>query len=89
MPADNNVTGESENQVRFVGHDMSRKTPSQTAPDSPEYVEKWARELIAAVGKRQAHAILEGYRALSEKPKLAKYDRAVAKQRAIILSSLL
>ena len=58
-------------------------------PDSPEYVEAWARDLIAAIGKRKARLILADYKALADDPKVTKHGRAVAAERAEILERLL
>jgi hypothetical protein len=89
VPEWDNATWKIRNRGFIEGNNMSRGTTPQNPPDSPEYVEKWARELIAAAGKRQARTILGDYRALAENPRLAKYDRDVAEQRARILSGLL
>ncbi len=58
-------------------------------PDSPEYTEAWARDLIAAIGKRKARLILADYRARVDDPKVTKHGRAVAAERAEVLESLL
>ena len=58
-------------------------------PDSPKYVEAWARDLIAAAGKREARSTLANYRKLAADPKLTKYDRKVAAERAEVLERLL
>ena len=65
-----------------------KKRPEKP-PDDPEYVAQWARDIVVAVGKRQARKRLASYRALAEDKKLAKRDRAVAAQRAEALASLL
>ena len=54
-------------------------------PDSPEYTGAWARDLIAAIGKRQARLILADYRARADDPKVTKHGRAIAAERAEIL----
>lgn len=61
----------------------------QIPPDSPEYVEAWARDLIAAVGKREARKILADYQALADDPKVTKHGRTVAAERAEVLERLL
>ena len=58
-------------------------------PDAPQYVQAWARDIIAAVGKRQARRILADYRAIAADPKVTKHGRAIAAQRAKILGKLL
>ena len=65
------------------------KTRSRKPPDDPEYVRQWAKDLVAAIGKREARTILERYRAFASNKRLSKYDRAVAEQRAKILGELL
>lgn len=70
----------------------AKKRPSKRSPkppDDPQYVEQWARDLVAAIGNRKARAILEDYRALAEDKKIAKRDRAVSAQRVEILEKLL
>jgi len=58
-------------------------------PDSPQYVEAWAVDLIAAIGKRRAWLTLDDYRARADDPKVTKHGRAVAAERAEILERLL
>ena len=59
------------------------------APDSPEYVEAWARDVIAAVGKREARRILADYMAIVDNKRLAKRDREVAAERVRALKERL
>ncbi len=68
---------------------MAAKKRPEKPPDDPEYVAKWAQDLVNAIGKRQARKRLASYEALAEDTKLAKRDRAVAAQRAEALASLL
>ena len=75
--------------LRSCDMGTSRGTRSQKPPDDPEYVRSWAKALVAAVGKRQARAVLEDYRALASRKRLDKYSREVAAQRAKILKELL
>jgi len=77
-----------EAQAKMATKKHSSKLP-QSLPDDPQYVEKWACELVAAIGKRKARAILEDYRALAEDKKIAGRDRAVSAQRVEILEKLL
>ncbi|MDA1055799.1 MAG: hypothetical protein O3C40_35850 [Planctomycetota bacterium] len=58
-------------------------------PDSPEYTEAWARDLIAAVGKREARLALANYKAIAADPKVTKQGRTAAAERAEILERLL
>lgn len=58
-------------------------------PDSPKYVEAWARELIATAGKREARKVLAHYQALADDPKVTRHGREVAAERAEILEKLL
>ena len=61
----------------------------QIPPDSPKYVETWARDIVAAVGKREARKILADYRALADNKRLAKADRETATERVRALEKLL
>ncbi|HJN11633.1 MAG: hypothetical protein QGG09_11065 [Pirellulaceae bacterium] len=36
----------------------TRPRSHDVPPDSPEYIEAWARDLVAAIGKRKARLIL-------------------------------
>ena len=65
------------------------RTPPENALESPEYVPKWASDLVAAAGKSEARAILADYRRIARDMKLSKYDRQVAAQRARILAKLM
>jgi hypothetical protein len=67
----------------------AHENTAQIAPESLEYVKSWARDLIAAVGKREARRILGDYKALCADKRLAKADRDMAARRARILSRLL
>jgi len=58
-------------------------------PDAPEYVLAWARDLVDAIGKREARTILADYKAISENKRLAKRDREIAAERVNALKSLL
>ena len=58
-------------------------------PDDPGYVQMWARDILAAVGKRQARVILDDYRALAGNKRLAKRDREKAAERAKALRKVL
>ncbi len=65
------------------------KNAAQDAPESLEYVKAWARDLVAAVGKREARRLLDDYKAISSNKRVAKADRDIAARRARILSRLL
>ena len=49
----------------------------------------WARQIIAAVGKREARRILDDYVAIYENPRVPKKDREVAENRADALRTRL
>ena len=66
-----------------------RPRSHQVPPDDPGYVKAWARDLIEAVGKRQARSILDDYRAIAEDPKVTKRGREIASERARCLEALL
>lgn len=69
---------------------MSKPPKSHEIPlDSPEYVEAWARDLIAAVGKREARRLLAQYEGLASDPKVTKHGREAAAQRGKALKKLL
>ena len=61
----------------------------QIAYGSPQYIEKWAADLVATVGKREARGILSDYKALADNKRLAKADREVAAERVKALKKLL
>ena len=65
------------------------KTATRDTPESLEYVKAWARDLVAAVGKREARRLLDDYKAISSNKRVAKADRDIAARRARILSRLL
>ncbi len=62
---------------------------SQTGVESRESVEAWACDLVAAIGKRQTRTVLADYKRLAADKELSEFDRAVAKQRAAVLSKLI
>jgi hypothetical protein len=68
---------------------MARPKSHDIDPDSPEYVETWARELVAAIGKREARTILADYKAIADDPKVTKHGRNAAAERAKALKRLL
>ncbi len=68
---------------------MNRPRSHEVPPDSPEYVEAWARDILAAVGKRETRSILADYQALAKNKRLAKADREVAVERVKALEKLL
>lgn len=51
-------------------------------PDSPEYIDKWARELVKTAGKAEARQALAEYRRLAADRKLPKPERKAAAARA-------
>ena len=59
------------------------------ATDAPECVHAWARNILAAVGKRQTRAILGDYEAIAGNTRLAKRDREKAAERAKALRKVL
>lgn len=67
------------------------KTPKshEIPPDSPEYVQTWARDIVATVGKREARTLLAHYEALAGNKRLAKADRDVSTERVKALKKLL
>ena len=67
----------------------SRTRSHDTPPAPPLYVEAWARDLIAAVGRREARRVLAHYKALAADPKVTKHGRAIAAERVIMLKKLI
>lgn len=61
----------------------------QIPPHAPEYTEAWARDIIAAAGKREARKILADYEALADDLKVTKRGREQAAERARALKKLL
>ena len=68
---------------------MPKPRSHDVPPDSPEYIEAWARDIVATVGKREARLILADYRERADDPKVTKHGRAVAAERAETLERLL
>lgn len=69
---------------------MSKTPKSHDIPaDAPEYVETWARDIVAAIGKREARKLLADYEALAGNKRLAKADRDVSTERVKALKKLL
>ncbi len=66
-----------------------RPRSHRVASDDPQYVEAWARDIVAAVGKREARRLLGDYRTLRDTTRLAKADREVAGERVEALGKLL
>ena len=61
---------------------------NEDTPDSAKYVARWARDVVAAIGKREARRVLADYEAIAEDPKVTKHGRATASQRAKSLKKL-
>ena len=68
---------------------MPKPRSHEIPPDSPVYVGAWARDLVDAVGKREARLALAGYQAIAANKRLAKADREVAVERVKALEKLL
>ena len=66
-----------------------RPRSHDVSPDSHEYVEAWARDLVATAGKREARRLLDHYRALADDPRVTKHGREIATERVEILEKLL
>jgi hypothetical protein len=62
---------------------------SHSTPDNSDDLDRWARELVRAAGKRQARGVLEDYRAIAADMKVTKTGRDIAAQRAKTLAKLL
>jgi len=67
----------------------NRPRSHQIPPDSPDYVEAWARDLVDAVGKREARLALAGYKTIAANKQLNKADREIAVERMKALERLL
>ena len=68
---------------------MNRPRSHKIPADSPEYVETWARDLVAAVGKREARKLLADYEAIAGDKRLARTHRGIAAERVNALKNLL
>ena len=51
---------------------------AQDVVESLAYVKAWARDLVAAAGKREARRILDDYKAIARNKELPKADRDIA-----------
>ena len=69
-----------KNQIPY--HPQSHETP----PDSAGYVQAWARDIVAAIGKAEARRLLDDYRAIAANQALDKSDRETAGERANAIS---
>jgi len=64
---------------------MSELDPQDDSSDDMN----WARQIMAAVGKREARRILDDYIAIYENRRVPKKDREIAECRAKALRSLM
>ena len=87
LPSEYTVT--TPNPFPVEPYMPNRPRSHDIPPDSPDYIEKWARDLVAAVGKREARRILADYRGIADNERLARRDREVAAERAEALEELL
>jgi hypothetical protein len=70
--------------------DMNNRPRSHhTPPSSADYLEAWARDVVAAAGKRDARRLLASYRARADNRQLAKTHRNTAAERAKALEQYL
>jgi len=67
----------------------NRPRSHDVPPASPEYTAAWARDIVGAVGKREARKILADYQALAANKRLAKTDRDIAAERVKALEKIL
>ena len=79
----------SQRSDYFAEASMNRPRSHDLPPDSPDYVAAWARDLIAAIGKREARLALAGYKSTAANKRLKKTDREVAIERVNALEKLL
>ena len=69
---------------------MAKELRSHQIPhDSPEYDEAWAKDVIAAIGKREARKILADYQVIANNKRVPKSDRKLAEERAKTLGKFL
>ena len=66
----------------MLNHPESHETP----PESAGYVQAWARDVVAAIGKFEARRLLDDYRAIAANEVLDKSDRDAARERANAIS---
>ncbi len=57
----------------------------ESPPDSPEYLEVWARDLVATVRNDEVTQIIADYLAIADDPKVSKHGREIASNRAKML----
>ena len=62
---------------------------SQKSPEDREYLTKWAKDLVAAIGKRQAQTVLDDYRAILKDRKTTKYGKEEAAARVSAIETAL
>ena len=67
----------------------TRPRSHDVRPDSPEYVLAWARDILDAVGKREARKLLADYQTHAANKRLAKADQDIAAERVKALENLL
>lgn len=67
----------------------NRPKSHEIPPGSSDDDETWARDLVAAVGKRHARKALDDYERLAADRRLTKSDRAIARKQAKALAELL
>lgn len=68
---------------------MKRPRSHDITPESPEYVAIWARDIVAAVGKREARTIVADYEAIAGNKRLTKADRDTAAEQVKALKKCL
>jgi len=68
---------------------MDTPKSHQIPPDSPAYIDAWARDVVNAAGKKAARQLLTDYRSLARSKRGTKADREVAAERARAMSKLL
>ena len=70
---------------------MPEKRPKshEIPPDSPEYTEAWARDLMSIAGKREARRVLADYERLASDKSIPKAEREAAAERAAAIKRFL
>ncbi len=68
---------------------MDTPKSHQIPPDSPDYTDAWARDVVRAAGKKAARQLLADYRSLARSKRGTKQDREVAAERVRALEKVL
>lgn len=60
---------------------MTKPHSHRIAPETPDYVQAWAKDLVATIGKSESKKLLDDYRGIASNTRLPKADRQTAAKR--------